>query len=367
MGLFSGKKSNQGLTQEAVLNILRTVQDPDLHRDLVSLGMIKDLKIEEGIISFTLELTTPACPMKEKMKNDCLQALSQLEGVADVKINMTANTNAQRNMLQQQQPIPGIQHVIAVSSGKGGVGKSTVAANLALALKLTGAKVGLMDADAYGPNIPQMMGVDKQPSSDGNFIYPPEVDGMKVISVGLVAPGDTPIVWRGPMLHSLIQQFLFQVSWGELDYLVVDMPPGTGDAQLSLTQHTALAGAVMVTTPQAVSQADVRRAIQMFRKVQVPVLGIVENMAFFICPDNNKQYDIFGSGAGEKLANEYGIPLLSRIPIDPRIAQGGDIGKPIVMAEPESPAALEFRNLAGLVAQQISIASALSQPLPTLQ
>jgi len=367
VGLFSNKKTNQGPTQEAVLNVLRTVQDPDLHRDLVSLGMIKDLKIDGGNVSFTLELTTPACPMKEKMKNDCLQALSQVEGVNDVQIRMTANTAAQRNINQQQRPIPGINNVIAVSSGKGGVGKSTVAVNLALALQLGGARVGLMDADAYGPNVPQMMGVEKQPESDGNMIFPPEAYGMKVISVGLVAPGDTPIVWRGPMLHSLVQQFLFQVAWGELDYLVVDMPPGTGDAQLSLTQHTPLAGAVMVTTPQSVSQSDVRRAIQMIRKVETPVLGLVEHMAYFICPDNNKRYDIFGSGAGEKLAREYDIPMLGQIPIDPRIVDGGDTGNPIVIADPEHPVSIEFRKVAGAVAQQVSIANKLHQPLPILQ
>lgn len=365
MGLFSGKKNN-GLTKEAILNALRAVEDPDLHRDLVTLGMIKDIEIDGGKVSFKLELTTPACPMKEKMKNECQQAVSQVEGVTQVDIALTANTAHQAAGVPQPKQIPGVSHVIAVSSGKGGVGKSTVAVNLALALKARGAKVGLMDADAYGPNIPQMMGIDEQPTSDGNQIFPPEIGGMKVISVGLVAPGDTPIVWRGPMLHSLIQQFLFQVAWGELDYLVVDMPPGTGDAQLSLTQFAALAGAVMVTTPQSVSQADVRRAIQMFRKVQVPVLGVVENMAYFICPDNNKRYDIFGSGAGERLSAEYRIPLLGQIPIDPRIAQGGDAGKPIVMAEPDCAISQEFVKLAGSVAQQVSIAAKLAQPLPTL-
>lgn len=365
MGLFSSKKNN-GINEEAILAALRHVEDPDLHSDLVSLGMIKDVKIDGGKVAFTLELTTPACPMKEKMKNECIAAVSQIDGVASVDIQVTANTAHRGAGLPEQKEIPGVNQVIAVSSGKGGVGKSTVAANLALALKQLGSRVGLMDADAYGPNIPQMMGVDEPPTSDGNLLYPPEAQGMKIISVGLVAPGDTPIVWRGPMLHSMIQQFLFQVAWGDLDYLVVDMPPGTGDAQLSLAQHTKLAGAVVVTTPQAVSRADVRRAVQMFRKLQVPVLGVVENMAYFLCPDNNKRYDIFGVGAGEKIAAEYGIPLLGQIPIDPRIAQGGDAGTPIVLAEPDCAVSQEFRKLAGAVAQQVSIAAKFSQPLPTL-
>lgn len=363
MGLFSSK-SGDGLTEKTILAALSQVQDPDLHRDLVSLGMIKDLKIGGGKVSFTLELTTPACPMKERMKNDCHTAVAQVPGVREVDIHMTSR--APQHAAPAQKAIPGVSHVFAVSSGKGGVGKSTVAANLALALQQNGAKVGLMDADAYGPNIPQMLGISERPGSDGNTIFPPEKNGMKVMSVGLIAPGDTPIVWRGPMLHSLIQQFLYQVDWGELDYLVVDMPPGTGDAQLSLSQQAPLAGALMVTTPQDVSLADVRRAIMMFRKVQVPVLGVVENMAYFLCPDNHKKYEIFGSGGGEKISREYDIPLLARLPIDPRIAAGGDSGHPIVLEDPDSPAAGEFRKLAGEVARQISIVHLKNQPLPVL-
>lgn len=363
MGIFSRSNAGKEPSQDQILAALRNVQDPDLHKDLVSLGMIKDLKIEGGKVSFTLELTTPACPMKERMKNECKEAVSAVEGVTEVDIDLTA-----RPMVQQPsaKTVQGVKHIFAVSSGKGGVGKSTVAANLALALHKLGAKVGLMDADAYGPNIPQMLGVTDAPTSDGNRIYPPEVNGMKVISVALVAPGDTPIIWRGPMLHSLIQQFLHQVEWGELDYLVVDMPPGTGDAQLSLTQHAPLSGAVMVTTPQLVAQSDVKRAIQMFRRVEVPILGIVENMAYFRCPDNGKDYYIFGSGKVEQLARDYGATVLGQIPIDPRIAEGGDSGKPIVLQDPDSFVSQEFDRVAGRVAQQISLIAAEQTPLPTL-
>ena len=366
MSFFSKSNSKKNsVTQDDVLNALRTVQDPDLHRDLVSLGMIKDIKIEDSKVAFTVELTTPACPLKARIEKDCVEAVSRVAGVTEVQVNMSSNVKA-RGGIPQKEEIPGVRNIIAVSSGKGGVGKSTVAANLAFALLQMGAKVGLMDADAYGPNIPQMVGVTADPGSDGKMIFPPEVQGLKVISTAMFAPGDTPVVWRGPMLHSLIRQFLRQVDWGELDYLVVDMPPGTGDAQLSLTQLVPLAGAVMVTTPQEVAQADVRRAIMMFRRVEVSILGIVENMAYFICPDNNKRYDIFGSGGGEKLARDYEAPFLGRIPIDPRISSGGDTGKPIVLAEPDSLPAVEFRSVAGAVAQQISIAN-LNRPLPVIQ
>lgn len=365
MGAYS-KDSGGGPSQEAVLDALRTVDDPDLHKDLVSLGMIKDIAVDGGKVAFTVVLTTPACPLKEKIERDCRDAVSSVPGVSDIQITMSANTAA-RGGMGEQAPIAGVANILAVSSGKGGVGKSTVAANLALALKKIGAKVGLMDADAYGPNIPQMIGVTQQPEIRDGRIIPPEVDGMKVMSVGLIAQGDTPVVWRGPMLHSLIQQFLNDVAWGELDYLVVDMPPGTGDAQLSLSKLVPLAGAVMVTTPQQVSQSDVKRAIQMFRKVETPVLGIVENMAYFICPDNGKQYAIFGSGGGEDIARQYEIPFLGRIPIDPRIAQGGDTGKPIVLTDPEGEVAKSFIDIAGQTAQQISIANKLNQPLPVLQ
>ncbi len=366
MSLFSGSKSNEQVSQDDVLKALGTVEDPDLHRDLVSLGMIKDVKVDNGKVSFTVELTTPACPLKDKIKNDCEEAVSKIPGVSQIDIHMSSNVKA-RGGVPEKEEVPGVKNIIAVSSGKGGVGKSTVAVNLGLSLLKLGAKVALMDADAYGPNVPQMVGVNTPPESDGKCIYPPTAHGMKVMSVGLVAPGDQPVVWRGPMLHSLVNQFLRQVDWGELDYLIVDMPPGTGDAQLSLTQLAPLAGAILVTTPQEVAQSDVRRAIMMFKKVNVPILGIVENMSYFICPDNDKHYEIFGSGGGQKLAGQYETALLGKIPIDPRIATGGDTGQPIVVAEPESAITQEFETVASAVAQQVSIANVSKQSLPILQ
>ena len=366
MSFFSNKNKNPELTADEVLNALRTVIDPDLKRDLVSLNMVRDVKVEEGRVSFTVVLTTPACPLKEHIRQECLRAVNALSGVRDVQINITSQVSTQAGAGTKQQ-IPGVRNIVAVSSGKGGVGKSTVATNLAICLAQTEAKVGLMDADAYGPNIPQMVGVNEAPTAAGNLIYPPEKYGVKVMSVALLTEPDQPVIWRGPMLHNLISQFLYNVAWGELDYLVVDMPPGTGDAQLSLTQHVPLAGAVMVTTPQQIAQADVRRAIMMFRRVEVPVLGIVENMAYFLCPDNNKRYDIFGTGGGERLAEQFQVPFLGRIPIDPRVVEGGDMGNPIVLSTPESEAAISFQAVAAAVAQQVSIANAQNRPLPVLQ
>ncbi len=365
MALFSGSSSNNP-TAEAVVNALRNVNDPDLRKDLVSLNMIKDVKVEGATASFTVELTTPACPMKAKIEQDCKEAVSQVEGIDEIVVNMTANTSGRGDM-SETQAIPGVKNVFAVSSGKGGVGKSTVATNLALAMAKTGANVGLMDADPYGPNIPHMVGCLDPPVVENSRIKPPVAHDVKMVSVGLIAQGDTPIVWRGPMVHSLIQQFLRDVDWGELDYLVVDMPPGTGDAQLSLSKLAPLSGVVMVTTPQEISLADVKRAIQMFRKVEVPILGVVENMAYFACPDCGKQYNIFGSGGGETIAREYETPFLARIPIDVRVSQGGDTGKPIVKTDPDGAIAQEFDKLAGGVAQQISIANSLNTPLPIIQ
>lgn len=353
------------ITQENILNLLRTVQDPDLHRDLVTLNMVKDIKIVGNDVSITVELTTPACPMKEKIKNDCEQALRQIESIGSIQINMTANVSRQ-NAAPEKTGLPGVKNVIAVSSGKGGVGKSTVSTNLAVCLSKSGAAVGLMDADAYGPNIPQMMGVPHPPSTIGERIIPPQAHGIKTISVAMMTDPNQPIIWRGPMLHSLISQFLHNVDWGELDYLIVDMPPGTGDAQLSLTQQCALSGAVMVTTPQQVANADVRRGIMMFHRVEVPILGLVENMAYFICPDNGKKYNIFGSGGGERLAMEMEVPFLGRIPIDPRIVVGGDTGNPIVLTSPDCEAAQSFNEIAQAVAQQVSIANANATALPVL-
>ena len=344
------------VTEEQVLQALSTIEDPDLHRDIVSLGFIQDLAIEGGKVAFKVELTTPACPVKEQMRSMAHDAVSGLPGVTEVEIEMTSRV-PQQGGVGEKQPIPGVANIIAVASGKGGVGKTTVSVNLALSLAHEGARVAVMDADVYGPNVPLMLRAEEEPMTDGDKIRPPSAYGIKVLSMGQIADADQAIVWRGPMLHSVVQQFLRDTEWGELDYLVVDLPPGTGDVQLSLIQMAPVTGAVLVTTPSLVAVADVRRAVGMFHKLEVPILGVVENLSSFVAPDTGKEYFIFGKGGGEKLASEFSLPYLGRIPIDPRVAEGGDTGRPIVVAEPDSVPSRAFREVAKQVASQVSIAA----------
>jgi ATP-binding protein involved in chromosome partitioning len=342
------------VTQDQVLSVLRTVQDPDLHKDIVTLGFVKDVKIAEGDVDFTIELTTPACPVRDQMKEEAEGKVKALPGVRAARAKMTADVKARGGF--GRQAVPGIRNIVAVGAGKGGVGKSTTAVNLAVALARKGARVGLMDADVYGPNIPQMLGVTDQPDvSEDKKMIPPTAEGVKVISMGMLVPPDQPVIWRGPMLHSAVQQFMREVAWGELDYLVVDLPPGTGDVALSMAQSVPMAGAVVVTTPQGVSVSDVRKAVAMFRQLNIPVLGVVENMSYFVCGHCNEKTEIFGHGGGRKMAEELGIPLLGEVPIDTRVRSGGDEGAPIVSAAPEAPAARAFADVAGKVAAQISI------------
>jgi len=342
------------VTQEQVLSALRTVQDPDLHKDIVTLGFVKDVKIAEGEVDFTIELTTPACPVRDQMKEEAEGKVAALPGVRAARAKMTADVKARGGF--GRQAVPGIRNIVAVGAGKGGVGKSTTSVNLAVALARKGARVGLMDADVYGPNIPQMLGVTEQPEvSEDKKMIPPEAHGVKVISMGMLVPPDQPVIWRGPMLHSAVQQFMRDVAWGELDYLVVDLPPGTGDVALSMAQSVPMAGAVVVTTPQGVSVSDVRKAVAMFRQLNIPVLGVVENMSYFVCGHCNEKTEIFGHGGGRKMAEDMDIPLLGEVPIDTRVRSGGDEGAPIVSAAPEAPAAQAFADVAGKVAAQISI------------
>jgi len=342
------------VTQEQVLAALRTVQDPDLHKDIVSLEFVKDVKIRGGEVDFTIELTTPACPVRDEMKAEAESKVSALPGVSAARATMTSNVRARGGF--GRQALPGIRNILAVGAGKGGVGKSTTSVNLAVALQRKGARVGLMDADVYGPNIPQMLGVSGQPEvSDDKKMIPPEAHGIKVISMGMLLPPDQPVIWRGPMLHGAVQQFMRDVVWGELDYLVVDLPPGTGDVSLSLSQSVPVAGAVVVTTPQAVSVSDVRKAVGMFRQLNIPVLGVVENMSYFVCGHCHERTDIFGTGGGRGMAEEMNIPFLGEVPIDTLVRSGGDSGRPIVAEAPEAPAALAFQEVAGKVAAQISI------------
>jgi ATP-binding protein involved in chromosome partitioning len=343
---------NREVTTSDVLEALSHVQEPELHNDLVSLGMVKDLKIDGGQVEFRIELTTPACPYRDQIKAEAQEAVEKISGVEGVKVNLSADvpTDSKASEISHNA----IRNVVAIASGKGGVGKSTVAANVAIALAQAGARVGLLDADIYGPNIPTMMGVDRIPAAKEKFIVPAEAYGVKIMSIGFLVKPDQPLIWRGPMLHSAIQQFINEVEWGELDYLIVDLPPGTGDAQLSLTQSIPLSGGVIVTLPQKVSLEDARRGLQMFRAMDVPVFGIVENMSYLEMPDGTK-VDVFGHGGGAELAEETGVPLIGTIPMEPSVREGGDTGIPIVISNPDSKVSIALTKIAEDVAAKVSV------------
>ena len=344
---------------ELVKEALRKVYDPDLRKDLVTLNMVKDIKISGDDILVSVELTTPACPLKDQIKQNCIEEIkNKIPSVKNVTVTMTSNVTTNRNT-QHSSLLPNIKNTIAIASGKGGVGKSTVAVNLAVALAADGAKVGLIDADIYGPSVPMMLGINDRPKIYQDTatakMIPLENYGIKVMSIGFLIEPDAPVIWRGPMASGALKQFMSDVNWEELDYLIFDLPPGTGDIQLTLVQTIPLSGAVVVTTPQEVSLIDVRKALNMFQKVNVPLLGIIENMSYFIAPDTGKKYDIFGTGGGEKLAKELSVPLLGAIPINQNIREGGDIGKPIVFMEPESEQSKTIIEISRNLAAQISI------------
>lgn len=340
------------LNEQAVLDALRAVQDPDLNRDIVDLGFVKNLKICGGQVGFEVELTTPACPVKKQLEDQARAAVSSLAGVESVNVKMTAQV---KSSLGPASAVgENIKNVIAVTSGKGGVGKSTCAVNLAVALAQTGAKVGLLDADVYGPNIPTMMGITGNPARAGeNKITPMENHGVKTMSVGYMLEDGAPVMWRGPMLHRALEQFLKDVEWGELDYLMVDMPPGTGDAQISLSQLVPLTGAVVVTMPQEVSLVDVRRAIGMCEQVKCEVLGVVENMAG----------EVFGTGGGQAIADTYKVPMLGSVPLEAGVRTAGDAGAPLVASDPEHPIAQAFSEIAGQLASKVATRAAMSLPI----
>jgi len=342
----------KGVTVEQVLEALSRVQDPELHRDLVSLGMVKDVAVEGGNVSFAIQLTTPACPLRAEIERDARHAVEAIRGAAKVSIKMIAAVPAD-GQTRGTLELP-IRNAIAVASGKGGVGKTTVAVNLAAVLARSGARVGLLDADIYGPNVPMMMALDSLPEPQDGKMIPAEAFGVKVMSIGFLVPRGQPLIWRGPMLHSAIRQFLTDVAWGELDYLVVDLPPGTGDAQLSLSQTLPLSGGLIVTTPQRVSLEDARRGLEMFRAMRVPLLGVVENMSYLELPDGTRM-DVFGQGGGETLAREAGVPFLGAIPIDPSVRQAGDEGTPVVVSHPESAVARAMLAIAEGVAAKLSV------------
>ena len=345
------------LDSAAVLNALRVVVDPDIRRDIVSLGFVKDLAIDAGRVSFTIELTTPACPVKEQLRAQAVEAVQAISGVNQVDVQLTAKVRSASVPETGKPPLPGVKNVIAVGAGKGGVGKTTVAVNLALALAKCGSRVGLLDGDIYGPNVPIMLGLQAQLTTDGKQIVPAEKYGVQVVSIGFMTQDDAPIIWRGPMLHGAIQQFFREVAWKNLDYLIVDMPPGTGDVALSLSQTVPVVGSIVVTTPQQVSLADSRRAIRMYQKLNIPPIGIVENMSYYACPNCHHEADIFGHGGGERLAADMNVPFLGRLPIYQPIREGSDTGVPLVIAEPASQAARAFLTVAERTAAQVSIAA----------
>jgi len=339
------------------LNALRVVVDPDIRRDIVTLGFVKDLLISNDRVSFTIELTTPACPVKEQLREQAATAVRAVAGVSQVDVQMTAKVRSASAPETGRPPLPGVKNVIAVGAGKGGVGKTTVAVNLALALAKCGSRVGLLDGDIYGPNIPLMLGINTQLTTDGKQIVPAEKYGVQVVSIGFLTQDDAPIIWRGPMLHGAIQQFFREVAWRDLDYLIVDMPPGTGDVALSMSQTVPVVGSIVVTTPQQVSLSDSRRAVRMYQKLNIPTIGIVENMSYYQCTNCHHEADIFGHGGGEKLATELDVPFLGRLPIYQPIREGSDAGIPLVIAEPASAASRAFLTLAERAAAQVSIAA----------
>jgi len=333
---------------------LSKVQEPELHKDLVTLNMIRDLDVSGSKVTFTIMLTTPACPLRGRIEAEAKAAVMALGGVESVQVKMSSdipNDGRERGLVNTT-----IKNVIAVGSGKGGVGKSTIAVNIAVALAQSGARVGLMDADIYGPNIPTMLGIAKLPPPVGEKITPAKAYDVEVISMGLLVKPGQPLIWRGPMLNSAIRQFLSDVDWGELDYLVVDLPPGTGDAVLSLAQAIPLSGAIIVTLPQLVSLEDASRGLMMFRQLEVPILGVIENMSYLDLPDGTRM-DLFGSGGGESLAQATDTTFLGKIPIDQNVRIGGDTGKPIVVSYPESPVALALQDIAQKIAAKVSVAA----------
>jgi ATP-binding protein involved in chromosome partitioning len=346
------------LTPDLVLAALSKVNDPELHKDLVTLKMIRDVKVDGSNVSFTVVLTTPACPMRNQIQSEARAAVAAIPGVSEIEIKFDANvpTDGRSRGLMK---LP-IRNAIAIASGKGGVGKSTVSVNVAVMLAQSGARVGLLDADIYGPNIPTMMGVDSLPPMRDERLIPAEAYGVKMMSIGFLVKPNQPLIWRGPMLHSAIRQFLADVEWGELDYLIIDLPPGTGDAALSLAQSLPLSGAVIVTLPQAVSREDAIRSVYMFQQLNVPVMGIVENMSYLELPDGTRM-DVFGTGGGKLMAEETGMPFIGAIPMDPQVRVGGDTGQPVTLSNPESPVAKALKAVAEDVAAKVSVA-ALQKP-----
>ncbi len=351
-------------TKDDIINVLRTVNDPELHRDLISLGMVKNASICDGIVGLTIELTTPACPLKDTIQRDVKAALTRkLPDVKQVNIEFTADVRkaSPQSGAKATNPLPGVRNIIAVGAGKGGVGKSTVAVNVAVGLAREGAAVGLLDGDIYGPSMPTMLALDSlELRANGNMIQPFEVHGIKAMTIGAMVDDEKPLIWRGPMAHGAFKQLATQTNWGELDYLVIDLPPGTGDVPLTLAQLLPLTGAVVICTPQKVAQDDARRAVRMFQQLEVEVLGIVENMSYFI-GDDGKEYDIFGKGGAELMAQQMGVPFLGAVPINMALRRNCDAGNPTANFEKGGKLADELTHVVRTLAGQISIVNVSGQ------
>jgi ATP-binding protein involved in chromosome partitioning len=355
------KKKDGPVTEEKVLDVLKRVQDPDLRKDIVSLGFIRNLKIDGGNVAFDLNLTTPACPVKDQMRDEAVSLVKGLTGVQNVNVNMTAEVRQTPQM--DRTALKNVKNIVAVGSGKGGVGKSTVAVNIAASLAMEGAAVGLLDGDIYGPTMPIMLGIDQPPKSINNRMIPQESAGLRFMSMGLLVKSDQPLIWRGPMAHRALQQCLFDVEWGNLDYLIVDLPPGTGDIHLTLAQQVPLTGSVIVSTPQDVGLRISMKTLRMFQQTRVPILGIVENMSYYICPHCNSRDHIFGEGGARRAAAELEIPFLGEVPLDLAIRQQSDAGAPIVVAQPNSESAKTLREISRKVAAQVSIRAFSALPV----
>ncbi|MBI3988882.1 MAG: Mrp/NBP35 family ATP-binding protein [candidate division NC10 bacterium] len=367
MGIFGKghERRAKRVSESEVLQALSRIEDPDLRKDIVSLGFIKNLTIDGSAVSLDINLTTPACPVREKMQEEAKKVVMELDGVTEVNVNMTAEVR--RHASLDTSALSNVRNIVAVGSGKGGVGKSTVSANLAVGLAQAGARVGLLDGDIYGPSMPTMMGVTRQLQVIGDRIIPHTAHGVTFMSMGFFAPGDQPLIWRGPMAHKALEQCLFSVEWGELDYLLVDLPPGTGDVHLTLVQLVPLTGAVIVSTPQDIGLMISMKTLRMFEKTKVHILGIIENMSYYICPHCGTREEIFGHGGVAKVSQALGIPFLGEIPIDRQIRIRADAGTPIVVAEPNSPSAKAYREIVERLAAQISIESYKSAPFQVVE
>ncbi|MCS5636060.1 MAG: Mrp/NBP35 family ATP-binding protein [Myxococcota bacterium] len=348
------------VSESEILDALRPIEDPDFKKSIVDLAFVKNVIIEGERVAFDIELTTPACPIKEEFEREARERVSALDGVSEVVVTMTSNTRQAASPIKEKLVLPGVKNIVAVASGKGGVGKSTTALNLALSAHRSGAQVGILDADVYGPSLPLLTGVSGRPATTANQrILPLEGYGLKLMSMGFFLTEDSPVIWRGPMVHGLIKQFLTDVAWGELDYLIIDLPPGTGDAALTLTQLAPLSGAVIVTTANDLSLIDARKGLQMFNKVSVPVLGVIENMSYFTPPElPDKKYYLFGRNGGRRVAEELGVEFLGEVPIDPGMADYGDRGEPIMVVSPESPTAVAFKAISDTVVRRLATLSA---------